>query len=188
MIRSKWGLVFGLFLILAGIFIFLLKIFDWDVELHDILATLWPVALILLGAYLLWRNSRRRRRVPGRQSFFKVFGDLEIDGSQVEPEGLQAELGLGDIRIDLSHPSLAEKEHRITARIGIGDIKILVPLGIPVRARGYAIIGDVHLLSKTGSGLGSQVFFESEDYHSARRKISIDVHAGIGDIRVIRAE
>ena len=150
--------------------------------------TFWPVLLIVLGAYLLWRESRRRRLVPGGQSFFKVLGDLNIDGSQIGPDGLEAELGLGDLRIDLSRTSLAEKEHHISARIGIGDIKIIVPAGIPVRARGSIAIGDVQMLSKTGSGLGSQVFFESEDYRSARRKISINARAGIGDIKVIRAE
>jgi len=188
MAHSKRRIGLALLLILVGIVFLLHEIFRWRFDLEDIFATIWPAALIIIGGYLIWRQWRRRDHIPGAQVYNKAFGDLDIGGGNVHADGLDAGLGFGDLRIDLTRVTFTDKEHRVYAHVGVGDIKILFPAGIPVRVRGNSGIGDVHLLDKTSGGLGSAITFESDDYQDAIRKVDLKVSTGIGDIVVTRAE
>ncbi|MCP4712820.1 MAG: cell wall-active antibiotics response protein [Planctomycetes bacterium] len=186
--RSKWNLLFGLLIILVGIFFLLNGIFGWRYDFGDFLGFLWPIALIVLGIYLLRRQTGGRDLPEGAQFCTRVFGDLKLDGSDLSPEGLATEMGIGDIQLDLAASSLAEKEHRIQIRVGIGDINIIIPQGIPVKAHSSAGIGSVNLLGKKGGWMGSNVHFESEQYRSSRRRLFIETKSGIGDIVLTRSE
>jgi len=182
MVYSKWRMAFGLLLVFFGAFFLLVGVFDWRFNLGDVIEMFWPLALIAIGIYLLGRHRRWHR--PGRHTFSKAFGDLDLGGSDLEPDGINADLGFGDIRIDLTQATFAEKENRVYAQLGIGDIKIIVPEDLPLRAKGNVGVGDVHLLSKTSHGLGCQVTYESKDYRNERRKVYIKASVGIGDIIV----
>jgi predicted membrane protein len=188
MMHSKWRMGFALVLILSGAFLLFTEIFRWRIDLEDVVDTLWPTVLIVIGGYLIWRQWRWRHRKPGARVFNKAFGDLDFSGSDFEVDGLDAGLGFGDLRIDLTQADFSEKEHRVHAHVGIGDIKVILPQDIPVRAHGNSGIGDIHLMEKTAGGLGSAATLESEGYRDATRKIYLKTSAGIGDITVTRAE
>jgi predicted membrane protein len=184
MTQSKWRISFALLLIFLGLVILLFEIFHWRIDLETVIETIWPIALIVIGGYLIWRQRRERR--PGAHFHNKAFGDLDIGGSELEVDGLDASLGFGDMRIDFTQAKLAEKEHRAYARIGVGDIKVILPQGIPIHVRGTAGVGDVRVMQKSAEGLGCEVTFESEGYQEAARKIRLVIKAGIGDIAVTR--
>jgi hypothetical protein len=181
-------MLFGLILLCLGVFFLLNGIFDWRFDFGDFLRFGWPVGLILIGIYLLRRRARSRYFPEGAAFNTRMFGDVHLNSSDLGPNGLDTEIGIGDIRLDLAGSGLPEKEHRIRIGTGIGDVTVIIPPDIPVSARGSAGIGSVNLLGKTDGSLGPHVSFQSEHYQSAGRKLSIDLKAGIGDIAVARAE
>ena len=186
--RSKWNVMIGLCLIALGGFFLLNAVFNWRYDFGDFLAHFWPVVLIVLGIYLFRRSWRERQLPAGAQQYTKIFGDIKIDETNLGPGGLDAELGIGDVHINLSRTNIPDGEHLLRIQLGIGDIKIIVPREMPIAAGAGIGIGSINLLDKTGSGLGRQLSFESEQYHSARRKLKIDAKAGIGDIILTRSE
>lgn len=187
MSAPKLRLASGLFLILLGALFFLAQVFGEELNLGDILELLWPVGLILLGIFLLWRHGGRRGSGGRGQTRTTVFGDLKLDGDDIEPDGLDTALGFGDLTLDLTTARLADKEYRIDVNLVFGDIKIILPAGLPVRAEGSSLAGDLHLLSKSGHGLGNHVTYESEGYSAARKKISLKASCVFGDIIVTAA-
>lgn len=186
--RMKWNIVVGLLLIALGAFFFLDGVFGWRANFGDFLEFSWPFVLILLGAYLLRRSWRARRHSSDDRLWTKVFGDITIEEDELGPGGIDTELGIGDIRINLTRSSIPDGEHRLRVLAGIGDVTIIIPQGIPVAARGSAGIGKVILFDKTNDGLGARLAFESKQYREARRKLLIEVKAGIGDIVLTRSE
>jgi predicted membrane protein len=186
--RLKWNIIFGLLLIALGAFFLLNEVFDWRADFGDIIGFFWPVALIILGVYLFRRSWREREIPTGASRCTKIFGDIKIEETNLGPGGIDAELGIGDVHLNFSRTSIPDGEHHIHVRLGIGDIKIIIPQGMSVSTRGSAGIGTVNLFDKTDSGLGVRLFFESEQYREARRKLLINTKVGIGDIALVRSE
>ncbi len=186
--RLKWNIIFGLLLIALGAFFLLNEVFDWRADFGEIIGFFWPVALIILGVYLFRRSWRERELSTGARQYTKIFGDIKVEDTDLGPGGIDAELGIGDVRLNFSRTSIPDGEHHIHVRLGIGDIKIIVPQGIPISTRSSAGIGTVNLFDKTDSGLGVRLSFESEQYREARRKLLIDTKVGIGDIALVRSE
>lgn len=184
----RWHMLFGLILLCLGVFFLLDGIFGWRFDFSDFLRFFWPVMLILIGIYLLRRRTRSRYFPEGTAFNTRMFGDVHLNAADLGPNGLDTDIGIGDVRLDLTGNNLPDKEHRIQINAGIGDITVVLSPDIPVSARGGAGIGSINILGKTGGSLGGSVFFESEQYHSASCRLSVDLKAGIGDISVVRAE
>ncbi len=178
-------LVSGTLLVILGVVLLLNGIFDWDLNFGDFIRILWPVTLILLGVWLLAR--RRPGRLQGR-SYSRVFGDITVDPGNREPDGIQVDAGFGDVRLDVTRCSYGDKEHHIDIQGIFGDVKVIVPRDLAVRATASNIVGDAALLDQDGKSFFNSEEFESADYRTARRKLNIEIRAVIGDIRVSRAE
>lgn len=87
-------------------------------------------------------------------------------------------LGVGDLRLDLSNVHAAATVH---ARLGVGDLHIVVPRTVAVAVEARATVGDVY------------VFDQHDDGHNARIQtgtgaaLVIDAKVGAGRVDVVRA-
>jgi phage shock protein PspC (stress-responsive transcriptional regulator) len=61
-------------------------------------------------------------------------------------------LGIGDLHLDLSNVSLTAPQTQVDARVGIGNLQVIVPKGVSVRVVGHAGAGDVRLLGHDANG------------------------------------
>jgi Cell wall-active antibiotics response 4TMS YvqF len=61
-------------------------------------------------------------------------------------------LGIGDLHLDLSNASLTAPQTEVNARVGIGNLEVIVPQGVSVRIVGHAGVGDVKLLGHDANG------------------------------------
>ena len=94
-------------------------------------------------------------------------------------------LGIGDLELDLAGiDDLPPGETVVRARLGIGDLRVIVPSDVPVRYRTAVKFG------------GSTVFGENVNGHNAKSDGSdgagpavlvLDVKAGAGDVTIDRA-
>ena len=108
-----------------------------------------------------------------------AFRDVEVDSA-----GLTADQGTGDITIDLSSSALHEGENIVHCNLGMGDLEIIVPANVPLKASCTAGIGDIHILGKRGDGFGAKLEHQDPDYANADKKIYLVAKVGLGDIRV----
>lgn len=194
-------LVAGLLLVLLGA-AWLLEVVDavevpWDVVL--------PGGLILIGVVLLL-NARSTSSQGGliatgiALAVVLALGfavDLPISGgvgerneaptsaSQLE-EGYR--LGVGRLTVDLTELPLqglsAPGIGRMRARVGIGQLVVIVPEGLPVRVEARAGLGNVRVFGVEGSGFDVERAVEPERGTSARLELVLSV--GLGQVEVRR--
>lgn len=88
-------------------------------------------------------------------------------------------LGIGDLRIDLSQVQ-PTASRRIDARLGIGELKIIVPHDASVRVDAHAKAGDVYVLRQHDDGRNARI-------RTGSGQLVIDARVGAGRIDVVRA-
>jgi phage shock protein PspC (stress-responsive transcriptional regulator) len=90
-------------------------------------------------------------------------------------------LGIGNLRLDLSAIPPAAKELQVKAKVGVGELRIVVPDGVPVQVDAHAKLGDVHVLRLEDSGRNAVV------RTGGRGGYVIDARVGLGRVDVVRA-
>jgi phage shock protein PspC (stress-responsive transcriptional regulator) len=87
-------------------------------------------------------------------------------------------LGIGNLEVDLSRIDPAGTHH-VKTRLGIGELKIVVPRNADVTVDAHTKVGDVYVL---GNHDGNTV-----NVQTANAKLTIDANVGAGRIDVVRA-
>jgi phage shock protein PspC (stress-responsive transcriptional regulator) len=89
-------------------------------------------------------------------------------------------LGVGNLRVDLSHvsPSTAA---RVRAKVGIGELKVIVPTTAAVTVNANAKAGDVYVLRRHDDGRDANI------QTGTGGGLVIDATVGAGRIDVVRA-
>jgi len=90
-------------------------------------------------------------------------------------------LGVGDLRVDLSQLRGVARQTPVAASVGIGNLRIVVPRGVPVAVNATAKAGDVHVLGRQDDGRNAHVRVDGGS------PLSIDARVGAGRIDVVRA-
>ena len=93
----------------------------------------------------------------------------------------------GDVHIDLRRLELTRSTTRVNARVGAGQIRIVVPRGVPVRVEARTGAGSIEVFGeRRANGLTIRDTYESPDYDDERPRISIEARASAGSITVQR--
>ncbi len=169
----------GLILIILGI-ILLLENFDIDVWEY-----IWPLAIILVGVYLILRSNRRSES-RSNLSEFRVLGDSRHAGFTGEIDGTDISHFIGDVELGLAGAQLKPGVNKLHISMFIGDIRIMIPEGMPVSASCSAAFGDIRVFDRKEEGIFLSVRENSPDYESADKKLHISCSAFVGDITVTR--
>jgi phage shock protein PspC (stress-responsive transcriptional regulator) len=88
-------------------------------------------------------------------------------------------LGVGSLVVDLSHVQ-PSSTHRITAKVGVGELKIVVPRTADVQVDAHAKAGDVDVFRRHDDGRDARV-------RTGTGAFVIDANVGAGSIDVVRA-
>jgi phage shock protein PspC (stress-responsive transcriptional regulator) len=162
----------------------------------------WVVALIG-GLAILWasRHQRKARRaliaavtlvavaasiaVVTAFAWFDVNLGDGVGSSTYVPTSVSAvqssyHLGIGDLKVDLSQIDATGK-HTIKARVGIGELKIVVPHDADVHVDAHANAGEIYVLSSHDDGRNASV-------HTGTGQFEIDARVGAGRIDVVRSQ
>jgi hypothetical protein len=89
-------------------------------------------------------------------------------------------IGVGDLRIDLTELGPITTPLRIKARVGVGDLRVVVPQDVPVAIDGHVKVGDIRAFDQELSG-------RNVDLHNGSGLLTIDGRVGLGEIHVERA-
>jgi phage shock protein PspC (stress-responsive transcriptional regulator) len=91
------------------------------------------------------------------------------------------QLGVGKLRLDLSAIQPAARELHVKAKVGVGELRVVVPSGVPVQVNAGAKLGDVHVLRLQDSGRNAFVKTGTGGGYV------IDARVGLGRVDVVRA-
>ena len=88
-------------------------------------------------------------------------------------------LGIGTLKVDLSGIGTAGTHH-VEARLGIGELKVVVPRDADVHVDAHANAGELFVLSSHDDGRNASI-------HAGTGRLEIDARVGAGRIDVVRA-
>jgi phage shock protein PspC (stress-responsive transcriptional regulator) len=91
-------------------------------------------------------------------------------------------LGVGDLFLDLRNVRLPVGETKLTTRVDVGGLRVIVPPGAAVRVKADVRLGELNLFGETNDGRNV------DDAVTERgvRVLVLDAHVGAGSLRVSR--
>ncbi len=171
----------GLILIVLGI-ILLLENFDVDAWGY-----IWPLAIILVGVYLIVRSGRKSNS-HSDLSEFRVLGDSRHPGFTGEVDGADISHVIGDVELNLTGAQLKPGINKMDISMFIGDIEVKIPDGMPVSVSCSAAFGDIRVFDRKEEGIFLSIREKSSDYDSADKKLRLSCSAFVGDITITRIQ
>jgi phage shock protein PspC (stress-responsive transcriptional regulator) len=90
------------------------------------------------------------------------------------------ELGIGDLRVDLSNIGPVTRETHVKASVGVGHLRVIVPRDAAVSVNAHAKAGEIFGLQGHDDGRNAVV-------HAGQGPLVIDANVGAGRIDVVRA-
>ena len=109
-------------------------------------------------------------------------GERTYAPTSVEELRSRYELGIGDLTLDLTGIRFPVGETALDVRVDVGEIEVLVPPDVAVRARGSAKAGRVELLGAAAEGYKA----DFETHETGQRVLVLDASTGAGSVRVER--
>lgn len=186
-----WG---GLF-ILFGL-LFLLDNLNL-LDIGDVFSNFWPLVLILVGVYVILKNSSKssdeesesfgdKKYASSKDDVAEsnTFGDLKITLDSANFQGGYARTTFGDLKIDAEQLKIPEGEKRLNANTVFGDIKISVPKDLAVKVSASNLAGDINIFGQKADGLSQKMGYETPGYTAATEKLFIVCAVTFGDIKV----
>jgi len=176
--RNKGQLIVGLVIVLIGITLLVGNLFR--VNLWDFL---WPLVLIGLGVWMLLRPRTVRTGTKVQQ---RLLGDIRRAGEwQVTHEEFW--ILVGDIKLDMTAAQIPAGETLIRTYGFVGDVKLVVPVGVGVSISSTAFVTDSKVLGQKQDTFLTTFRFASDNYETAERKIRLESTAFVSDLRIRRA-
>ena len=194
--RRAWDQVLGgLLLVVAGV----LWLLDTASDLSVPWRTLLPIALLVVGLATVVLALRRpageliglgvvltvlvvvSALTPAQLGF--TIGERTERPASIDQATEGYGHGIGSLEVDLGRLELSESI-TVEVGVGIGELRIVVPEGVPLDVRATAGVGEVEVLDRQSSGVGAKVeeLFGDDDGPTLR----IEASVGVGQIRVVQ--
>ena len=112
-------------------------------------------------------------------------GEREVRVAQQSDLETNYGLALGNLTLDLGNLDMTQSAD-VSVSVGAGEIRIILPAGIPVRIEASVGAGEIDLLGERADGLAPGLTHTGEGYDSAQVTLTLDVNVGAGKIEVRR--
>lgn len=162
-----------------------------------------PVGPLLLAAILLalglrlvagvghWGRTGRRpwldlSRLGLGPRTWRVAGEVRLGGPDWRVENSSTYLWVGQLHLDLTNTRLPEGTTPIRIGMFAGEVEIIVPADIGVRAGSNMFAGEINILGHNSSGISPHLSVESEDYRACPRRVDIEVEMWFGELNIRR--
>lgn len=139
------------------------------------LLALIVAALVGAAAFASWVNVDLAKGVGDRSYVARAAG---------APDRTY-ELGFGDLTVDLRDVDARGSNRHVEARLGIGDLRIVVPRDARLDVHASARLGDVTVLGEHVDG--HDVALDIHDSFGDGGVLHLDAHVGAGQVDVVRA-
>jgi len=173
--QNRGLIIVGSVLILMGLTSFISSVFHIDMG-----AICFPLALILIGVFMLFGP---RLKFMGENARFQPLGDLRERGAW-QVENLEYWTFVGGASLDMREAEIPPGETTIRLYGFVGDAKLYLPAEV-----GYRIESTGFLTSSKIEGVKSDIFVstlrrQSDNYAEAERTIRLETFYFVLDLKV----
>jgi N-terminal domain of toast_rack, DUF2154 len=132
-----------------------------------------------LGSRKYEWDVRLARDVPIDMNVHFGVGKAELDLGRLDLNSLEVEMGVGELQLDLrGNP---KRDYSVRIRGGVGGATVHLPSDVGVVAEAEGGIGSINAPGMRRNGNR----FENEAYGTAKTTVHLDIHGGIGSIRLL---
>lgn len=202
LLQKQFG--WGLFIVVFSSLLVMDRLDVIDFKFLDVWK-LWPLFLIYFGVSMLIGKRKFKLIYQTELPSAKQLEDFQgtegnstkkIRGASigkvtfkeqnwaVEPMDLYNMVG--EYFIDFSKGFIPDKETPIRVRGWVGEVKMLIPEGIPVKVNAVIGVGEVKLFDYAQEQIKHVIAYKSDDYDDAIRKLNITIELKIGSVRIDR--
>jgi len=132
-----------------------------------------------IGSHKYEWDIRLARDLPLDLSAQFGAGQAQLDLGSLNLDGVDVEMGVGDLKMDLR--GSPKRDYTVRIRGGVGQATIRLPSGCGVVAEAQGGIGSIEAPGLIRHGNR----FENEAYASAKVTVHLDIRGGIGSIRLL---
>ena len=137
-------------------------------------------------------DRARRACSPSRSSTAAIFvaifpvhlshgvGDKSFTPTSAAALERTYRLGVGELNLDLTNVRLPVGETHVNARVDYGDLRVVVPRGVAVRAYGSARLGYVDVLGDQDDGRNAG----ERSRAAGSRVLVVDARVQVGSVRI----
>jgi predicted membrane protein len=173
--RTSGQLLFGVLIILFGVFLLIANFLD-----VNLWAFCFPAALILIGIWLMTR-PRFERTFPNTQVL--LIGDYDREGDwQVENREHWA--FVGDYDLDMLQASIPTGETHLRFFGFVHEIKIITPSDVGVSTSCTSFVSETSILGEKKESFLTPVENTSPGYATAERKIRVECYGFVTNLKV----
>lgn len=176
--RLLWWQALGVLVIVVGVLL-LLAVLGIIGSLGQVVGIIFGAVLIIMGLYVLLRF-----RPTGGVAKDALVGSMRRFGPGWSLQSDSYQVGVGEIRLDLTQAHILEGEYRLALECFIGSISVVVPRIVALNARGHASLGSVAILGQKAEGIGRTLSVRSPDYGASTRRLVVDAEVALGEVKI----
>lgn len=171
---KKGQQILAIFLIALGLLYILANFIDIDPG--DLF---WPLALIALGAVLIFRP----KSIAPENTHHLFAGDVDL-ARDWQAGDQEVRMFAGDIDIDLREMDLDPGENHFWVKFFAGDITIDVPQGVGLRVDSSGFVVESKVDGESVSNVMTGYQFESENFASADTQFVLHTAAFAVELKI----
>ncbi|UTR15365.1 cell wall-active antibiotics response protein LiaF [Salipaludibacillus sp. LMS25] len=137
-------------------------------------------------------TTTHRNQTDGKQRTkknYRIFiGEMTLGRQPWEPDGVDVNMGIGSIELDLTKAILKEGDNVIDVTNWIGSVEVYVPKQMAVQAAAEVKLGEVTLFDDSHAGTGRQATYTSPGFYEAEKRLILNVNLSIGDVEVLTVD
>jgi predicted membrane protein len=175
--RNRGQIILGILLNILGVMIlagYLLNFDPWKI--------FWPVALMLIGLWLIFRP----RVEFAKEVNIRPIGDIRRYGEwQVADEEIWT--FVGDVNLDMTQAEIPTGETCIRILGFVGDYDLVLPKEIGFTLASTAFVSSLTVMGKKREVIFTTANYKSEDYETAERKVRLELTCFVAEVNVRQA-
>ena len=175
--RNRGFLMVGSLLIVWGGLILLSNLFN-----IDFWSICWPLALILVGVWLL---VRPRPVIGGAHIHLSPLNNTRRSGAwKVADEEIFTLVG--NTRLDMTQAEIQPGETVLRVYGFVGDLNLRLPQDVAFSVSSWAFVNDVRILNQKHDGFVTPVEYASPNYESAEKKMRLETFFFVLDLDIFQ--
>ncbi len=187
----------GIILIVLGL-LFLLNNLD-IVSFHDVFRNFWPLILVLVGIYIIFKNYRRTAP-DNKETKIKTGLDITADKEDIDESNVFGDINVniksenfqkgtvrtvfGKVTADLTEIKIAKGENHLYLNAVFGEIKVRTADNLTVKVIASNLGGAINVFGQKRDGLNQRLVYQSDNYDLANAKLVLYCNVTFGEIQV----
>lgn len=111
-------------------------------------------------------------------------GERLVEATEVAELQAEYNLAMGNLTIDLTDLEALDQATTLSASVGMGELVIRVPEGMPVSITASAGAGQATIFDRNAEGLGVDLTFESDSFAASSAGLTVEAEVFMGSVEV----